>query len=122
MLDVIVTDIGHFYLEPVIRPAVQPDNPTTASPSDHRIVFAKSNTSSNQPAARNAKIHITRPLLDQAMSNFAGWIQHESWEFVYNGVDTSDMVDRLNFLLELNLNTHCPTTTIRITNLGLMVK
>ena len=102
----LISDIGHYYLEPIIRPPVQPDNPATASPSDHKIVFAKTNTSSDQPAVREAKIHIIWPLPDQAISNFAGWIQLESWEFVYNGINTSDMVQRFNFLLDLNLDTH----------------
>ena len=52
VLDVIVTDIGHYYLEPIIRPAVQPDNPATASPSDHNIGFAKANSCSSQPVRR----------------------------------------------------------------------
>ena len=78
VLDVLISDIGHYYLEPIIRPPVQPDNPATASPSDHKIVFAKTNTSSDQPAVRKAKIHIIRPRPDQAISNFASWIQHES--------------------------------------------
>ena len=117
VLDVLVTDIGHFYLEPIIRPAVQPDNPTTAKPSDHRIAFAKTNTLSNQPAIREAVSRIIRPLPREAIRDFANWIQQESWEFVYDGADSSDMVDRLNFKINLNLDAHCPTKTIKTTNL-----
>jgi hypothetical protein len=43
-----VTDIGQYYMEPIIRPAVQPDNLAAASPSDHRIGFAKTKTCSTQ--------------------------------------------------------------------------
>ena len=117
VLDVLITDIGHYYLEPVIRPAVQPDNPTSAKPSDHRIAFAQTNTIANQPAIRETVSRITRPLTNDAISNFGNWIQQESWEYVYNGVDSSDMVDRLNFIINLNLDTHCPTKTIKISNL-----
>ena len=60
---------------------------------------------------------ITRPLTNDAISNFGNWIQQESWEYVYNGVDSSDMVDRLNFIINLNLDTHCPTKTVKISNL-----
>ena len=64
ILDVLVTDIGQYYQEPVIRPAVQPDNPTTASPSDHRIGFAKTKSSSMQPVKREARIRtVRRPTL-----------------------------------------------------------
>ena len=55
ILDVLITDIGQYYLEPIIRPAVQPDNPNSASSSDHRIVFAKANTNSHQPVLKEYK-------------------------------------------------------------------
>ena len=103
-------------MEPTIRPAVQPDNPATASPSDHRIVFAKVRPF-NQPVKREITSHTVRPLPDEAISGFAGWVQHESWEFVYNGLDTSDMVSRFNFLINLNLDHYCPTKTIKTSNL-----
>ena len=117
VLDVLVTDIGHYYLEPIIRPAVQPDNPTTAKPSDHSIAFAKSNTNANQPAVRETVSRIIRPLNNETIRSFASWIQRESWEFVYNGIDSSDMVDRLNFLIQFNLDAHCPTKTVKMSNL-----
>ena len=117
VLEVIVTDIGQYYLEPIIRPAVQPDNPASASPSDHSIAFAKANTSSDIPVERTFRSHTIRPLPDEAISGFASWVQHEPWTFVYDGLDVSDMVDRLNFLLQHNLDTHCPTKTVRTSNL-----
>jgi hypothetical protein len=60
-------------------------------------------------------------LPDEAISGFASWVQHELWTFVYDGLDVSDMVDRLNFLLQLNLDTHCPTKTVRTSNLDCKV-
>ena len=117
VLDVLVTDIGQYYLVPIIRPPVQPDNPTSASPSDHSIAFAKTNTSTFLPVKRETKSHTVRPLPDVAITNFANWVQHESWEFVFNGVDSSDMVDRFNYLVQLNLDTHCPARTVKTNNL-----
>ena len=113
VLDVLVTDIGQYYMESIIRPAVQPDNPATASPSDHRIGFAKTNTSASQPVKRESKTHTVRPLPDDAIVGFAGWVQHESWEFIYNGLDPSDMVSRFDFLINLNLDHYCPTKVIK---------
>ena len=117
VLDVLVTDIGHYYQVPTIRPPVSPDNPATASPSDHRIAFAEPISASAPPVNRATNCHTTRPLPDSAMDDFAAWVQHESWEFVYNGVDSSDMVERFNFLVQLHLDMHCPTKTFKITNL-----
>ena len=51
------------------------------------------------------------------MADFASWIQHESWVFVYDGFSSSDMVERFNFLINLNLDQYCPTRTIKTTNL-----
>ena len=98
VLDILVTDIGQYYEEPIIRPPVQPDNPATASPSDHKISFAKTKCSSLQPVKRETKSRTVRPLPDEALQGFAGWVQRESWQFVYDGTDTSDMVDRFNFI------------------------
>ena len=117
VLDVLVTDIGQYYEEPVIRDPVQPDNPVGASPSDHKIVFAKVKSNFTQPVRRVASIRHVRPLSDAAIAGFASWIQHESWEFVYNGADVSDMVERFNFIVKLNLDHYCPTKTVKTTNL-----
>ena len=117
VLDVLITDIGQYFVVPIIRPPVQPDNPQTASPSDHRIAFAKTLPSSNLLVQRVIRSHTIHPLPDEAISRFAGWIQHEPWTFVYNGTNPTDMVDRFNFLIQLNLDTHCPTKTVRGTNL-----
>ena len=117
VLDVLVTDIGQYYMVPIIRPPVQPDNPATASPSDHRIAFAKAKTSSSEPVKREVMTQVVRPLSADALSSFASWVQHESWEYVYDGADPSDMVNRFNNLVALNLDLHCPSKTIKTTNL-----
>ena len=73
ILEVIVTDIGHYYLEPIIWPPVQPDNPASASPSDHSIAFAKDNTSSDIPVQRTFRSHTIKPFPDEALSGFVSW-------------------------------------------------
>ena len=117
ILDVLITDIGQYYLEPVIRPAVQPDNPGLASPSDHHIVFAKAYTCSHQPIKRETKSYTVRPLPTQALQDFAGWVQREPWTFVYDGEDTTDMVARFDSLITQNLNHYCPTKIVKVSNL-----
>ena len=117
ILDILVTDIGQYYHVPTIRPPVLPDNPTTASPSDHMIVFSQANTSSFQPVQRVTSTVTVRPLPADAIQGLAQWIQHESWTFVYDGRDVSDMVDRFNFITNLNLDHYCPTKVLKISNL-----
>ena len=41
ILDVILTNLGRYYCEPVIIPPVNPDNPARAVPSDHMGIIAK---------------------------------------------------------------------------------
>ena len=122
VLDIIVTDIGQYYQLPCIRPAVQPDNPNLASPSDHKIVFAQVNTSSFKPIKRVAMTHIVRPLPADTIARFANWIQHESWEFVFDGANPSDMVSRFNFIINYKLDNLCPTKVIKTTNLDGKIK
>ena len=117
VLDVLVTDIGQYYKEPIIRPPVQPDNPATASPSDHRIAFAETHTCSIQPVIREVRIQTVRPLPAEALSDFASWVPHESWAFVYDGRNPTDMVERFNFLVNYNLDHYCPTKNLKTTNL-----
>ena len=117
VLDVLVTDLGQYYEEPVIRPPVQPDCLMTAAPSDHKIVFAKIKSNTMQPVKRAAIFRKVRPLPNQALEGFASWIQRESWEFVYDGNGASDMVERLNFIVNLNLDHFCPTKVQKVTNL-----
>ena len=117
ILDVLITDLGQYYNEPLIHPAVQPDNPTLASPSDHKIVFVEPNTNSCQPVKRHTTYRTVRPLPDSSLALFAQWIQQEPWTFIYDGSNPTDMADRLTFLLDLKVSQFCPLKTVKSTNL-----
>ena len=58
-----------------------------------------------------------RPLPAEALSDFVSWVQHESWAFVCDGRNPTDMVERFNFLVNYNLDHYCPTKTLKTTNL-----
>ena len=117
VLDVLVTDLGQYYLVPEIRPPVLPDNPALAVPSDHSIVLVKTIPTLCQPVKRVVHTRTVRPLPQSAVAAFGNWIQHEPWTFVYDGINVSDMVSRFNFLIQLRLDIHCPTKSIKISNL-----
>ena len=117
IIDVLITDIGHYYQVPAIRPPVAPDDPTAASPSDHNIVFTKTIGPTTNPVSRVTSVRTVRPLPTSAINKFASWVQHESWAYIYDGTDVSDMVVRFNTLVQLNLDMCCPTKTIKYTNL-----
>ena len=117
VLDVIVSDIGQYYQVPIIRPPVAPDNPTSASVSDHRIAFARTISTSTTSVCRVTSSRTVRPLPNSSVQKFANWVQREPWTFVFDGVDASDMVERFNFLMQLSLDTYCPSKTVKFTNL-----
>ena len=96
---------------------MQPDDPTIANPSDHKIAFVEPHTDASKPVPRETLCRIVRPLSDDNIAAFANWIQHEPWTFVYDGADASDMVSRFNYLIDLNLDKSCPAKTVKSTNL-----
>ena len=71
--------MGHLYLEPVIRPAVEPDDPNNGVPSDHSIALALPNTIQSEPAKRTTIFKYVRQFNIEHKKKFAEWIQHEEW-------------------------------------------
>ena len=113
ILDVIVTDVGHLYNEPVICPPLPPDIPGNGVPSDHMTVHATPiNDSCPQPCY--AIIETSRPLTTQAKLSLASWVQYESWKEVLEKDDSSSMVDSFNTLVEQKIKEHCPLKTLKL--------
>ena len=117
VLCVLITDLGPLYEVPIVRPALQPDNPHTACPSDHKIALAIPHSDASNPVSRKTFSRVVRPITEDNITAFASWIQHEPWTFVYDGVDSSDMVDRFNFLIDLYLKQCCPEKRVKASNL-----
>ena len=114
VLEVIVTDIGHFFNEPVIRPALLPDVPGHGVPSDHKIVFAKAIKDHSKPTKRSCLIKSSRPFTTEAKVKLAFWIQNESWESVTNCNDSDTMVEKFTLLVQLKIEENCPLKTLKI--------
>ena len=114
ILEVIVTDIGHYYNEPVIRPALLPDIPGHGVPSDHKIVHATPNSDSSKPPKRSAIIKSSRPLTTDAKKNLASWIQSETWESVLDCPDSSSMVENFSSLVQGKIEENCPLKILKL--------
>ena len=56
ILDVIITDIGHYYNEPFLRPPLHPDIPGHGVPSDHLLVHVAPNKDSSKHPKRTSII------------------------------------------------------------------
>ena len=61
VLEVIITDMGHLYSEPVVRPPVQPDDPNHGVPSDHAIALALPLLKAGEPAKRDRTSSTSTP-------------------------------------------------------------
>ena len=112
ILEVIVTDIGHFYKEPVIRPALLPDIPGHGVPSDHKIVFTSPNNTfscSNRSSIRRNY----RPFTTDAKRLLALWIQSESWNPVFACPDSDTMVAAFTELVQRKIEENCPLKTFK---------
>ena len=114
VLEVIVTDIGHFFNEPVIRPALLPDVPGHGVPSDHKIVFATAIKDHSKPPQRSCLIKSSRPFTTEAKLKLALWIQNESWESVINCNNSDTMVEQFTSLVQLKIEENCPLKTLKI--------
>ena len=99
ILDVIVTDIGHFYNEPIVCPPLLPDVPGNGIPSDHLVVHVTP-ISGACPPKRTSIIKTSRPFTTEAKLNIAGWILHESWGDVLNIDEVNSMVDSFIALVD----------------------
>ena len=117
ILDIIVTDIGHFYNEPEIRPPITPDIDGHGAPSDHNIVFAKTLSNPHVPVKRTTITKTTRPLTTEAKMKIAGWIQHESWSSITECANVSLMVEKFCSLVSEKINEYCPIKSFRINTL-----
>ena len=114
ILEVIVTDIGHYYNEPVIRPALLPDIPGHGVPSDHKIVHAVPNKDSSMPPKRSTIVKSSRPLTTEAKQNIAKWIQSETWSSLLDCSDCSSMVEAFTSLVQTKIDENCPLKTLKL--------
>ena len=117
VLDILVTDIGHFYNEPVIRPPIAPDVEGQGVPSDHNVVYVKTIAESSAPVKRSTITKTSRPLTTIAKQKIANWIQEESWSSVSECSNVSLMVEKFSSLVSEKLDELCPVKTFKVNNL-----
>ena len=117
VLDVLVTDIGHFYNDPVIRPPIAPDVEGQGVPSDHNIVLVKTICDSSASVTRSAITKTSRPLTTDAKQKIANWIQNESWCSVSECSSVSLMVEKFCSLVSEKIDELCPAKTFKVNKL-----
>ena len=102
ILDVILSNLHCFYDEPLIVPAVFPDNPEKGKPSDHSGVAATPLSNMKQQKCGKIKRWI-RPLPESLIEVFGGQLDNQNWDFLNNNQSTSEMVENLQLYFQNNV-------------------
>ena len=114
ILDVIITDVGHLYNEPDIRPPLLPDDPNRGVPSDHMIVLA-SPAVNHIPPKRTSITRNSRPLNTLAKRNLSNWIQNETWDDILEPENPTVMVNKFTNLVKEKIDVNVPLKTFKLT-------
>ena len=117
MLDICVTDLGTYYGEPEIRKPIEP-NVAGRVPSDHSPWFTKPHTDSTNNIERKQIIKTVRPFTEDSKKKIAAWLQSESWEYIYDGLTSSDMAERFHHVVKSRIEEYCPTKIVKISALN----
>ena len=72
VLDIILSNLGKFYDEPIIVPAIIPDRANKGVPSDHCGVVATPHTNPSMPKQRTKITKTIQPLPESLISVFGG--------------------------------------------------
>ena len=115
--DILVSDLGKFYGEPVIRQPIIP-NVMGRKPSDHSPWFVQPHTDSSSNVKRETIARTVRPLTDEVKRKVADWIQSESWVSVYDAQGSSDMATQFHSLVSSKIEDLCPSKTIKMSALN----
>ena len=108
----------HLFQESIIIPNVPTDipdgQPGGGKPSDHPIVFSRPRLDAASKPAKQVVVKKTRRVNNSRIIKLAQWIQHESWQHVYDGNTTSGMAENLIEVVSEKLNEICPEEEVKI--------
>ena len=117
-IDVLVSDMVHLFQESIIIPNVPTDipdgQPGGGKPSDHPIVFSRPRLEAASKPAKQVVVKKTRRVNNIRIRKLAQWVQHESWQHVYDGNTASGMAENLIELVSEKLNEICPEEEVKI--------
>ena len=120
-IDVLVSDFVHLFSESQIIPNVPTDipdgQPGGGKTSDHPILVCVPRMEIGSKPARRVAVKKARRVDSNKMRLLAEWIQHESWEKVFDGNGSSGMAEKLIELVEEKMEDICPLEEVKISQL-----
>ena len=112
-LDKIITTLSKFYLRPTSLPPLDNDVEGDGKPSDHLIIVMRP-INENSNSKPKQKIIKYRPLPESGMLMYKQWLQHETWNDLYQLENAHQKAEILQTCLVEKLDDHLPVKTIKI--------
>ena len=75
-------------------------------------------TDSTTNIKREQVIKTVRPFTEDSKEKLAAWLQSESWEYIYDGLTSSEMAERFHQVVKTRIEEYCPTKTVKISALN----
>ena len=116
ILDVIIMNTSGLYKSPLIAPPIQPDDPSTAKPSDHSVPVCIPHTDRYTWPERSYRIIKYRPLPQSSIDRFGEWIVGETWDEVNSEASTTEQAQQFEELINQKLQTFCPLKEMKISS------
>ena len=113
-LDLCITDAHLLYHPPISEPALLPDDPSSASQSDHsgNLLIPRS-----QPVSKSSRVHklvTVRPITKSQMDALGKWIVGENWEFVIDENNPETSLDNFTTTVFHMLDSVAPVKEVKI--------
>ena len=110
-----LTNVAEFYEIPKIIPAVLPDNPDKASPSDHSTVLATPISSFMSNSMVNTYFtKLVRPQPQSKVDDFGKWIVQYNWPDFEIEATPNDLVAKFEEIMKHNLDKFLPEKSIKL--------
>ena len=116
ILDVIIMNTSGLYKSPLIAPPIQPDDPSTAKPSDHSVPVCIPHTDRYTRPQRNYRIIKYRPLPQSSVDRFGEWIVRETWDGVKDHISVTEQAKQFEDLLNEKLQIFCPLKEMKLSS------
>ena len=116
ILDVIIMNTSGLYKSPLIAPPIQPDDPSTAKPSDHSVPVCIPHTDRYTRPQRNYRIIKYRPLPQSSVDRFGEWIVRETWDGIKDDISVTEQAKQFEDLINDKLQTFCPLKEMKLSS------
>ena len=116
ILSVLIMNTFQYYNSPIIAPPINPDDPTSAKPSDHSVPVCTPHTDRYTRPVRTYRVVKYRPLPASSVQKFGEWIMNEEWNIIGEHLSPTQQVEQFEQLTQEKLNTFCPEEEIKVSS------